>query len=79
MVDDFEQIKLVDKIDLKSRAIQKNVTAIRTSIYGVNKDSDEKRLKMLGELRTEALEFIGLLQDLAERIAGVDKEENNEQ
>ena len=78
MVEDFEQIKLVDRIDLKSRAIQKNVTALRTSIYGVNRDNDEKRLKMLGELRTEAIEFIGLLQDLAERIAGVDKEENNE-
>ena len=78
MTDDFEQMKLVDKIDLKSRAIQKDVTALRTSIYGVNKDSDEKRLKMLGGLRTEALEFIGLLQDLAERIAGVDMEEADE-
>ena len=78
MVDDFEQIKLVDRIDLKSRAIQKDVTALRTSIYGVNRDSDEKRLKMLGDLRTEALEFIGLLQDLAERIAGVDKEDTDE-
>ena len=75
MTDDIEQMKLVDRIDIKSRAIQKKVSNLRTSIFGVNLDGDEKRLKMLGELRTEALEFIGLLQDLAERINGVETEE----
>lgn len=75
MTDDIEQMKLVDRIEVKSRAIQKEVEKLRTSIYGVNKDSDEKRLKMLGELRTEAIKFIVLLQDLAERINGVETEE----
>lgn len=78
MTDDIEQMKLVDSIDTKSRAIQKEVSNLRTSIYGVNLDGDEKRLEMLGDLRTEALEFIVLLQDLAERIAGVDMEEADE-